>query len=212
MKALAINPNDALTRMFYAQLLLILHRSDEALAQRELAMSLDPLGPMMQLMNFGTLVQAGDYETSLSLGEELAAADPENLNINIMIEISAYRLKEYDKVIRAVKYALPFPMEEETYNEIERIYRESGIVAAYEEILEHLEKFAESHPICFMDMAFRYLVANQPDKAMDWIEKGFEMHDPQMTYITTPAQYFDRLFGNPRFIAICEKMNLPLPK
>jgi len=212
LKALAINPNDALTRMFYAQLLLILHRSDEALAQRELAMSLDPLGPMMQLMNFGTLVQAGDYETSLSLGEELAAADPENLNINIMIEISAYRLKEYDKVIRAVKYALPFPMEEETYNEIERIYRESGIVAAYEEILEHLEKFAESHPICFMDMAFRYLVANQPDKAMDWIEKGFEMHDPQMTYITTPAQYFDRLFGNPRFIAICEKMNLPLPK
>jgi serine/threonine-protein kinase len=212
LKALAINPNDALSRMFYAQLLLILHRSDEALAQRELAMSLDPLGPMMKLMNLGTLVQAGDYETSLSLAEELAAADPENFNINYMIEISAYRLKEYDKVIRAVKYTLPFPIEEEAFKEIERIYSESGIVSAYEEILEHLEKFAESHPICFADMAFRYLVANQPDKAMDWIEKGFEMHDPQMTYITTPAQYFDRLFGNPRFIAICEKMNLPLPK
>ncbi len=212
LKALAINPNDALTRMFYAQLLLILHRSDEALAQRELAMSLDPLGPMMKIMNLGTLVQAGDYETSLSLAEELAAADPENFNINYMIEISAYRLKDYDKVIRAVKYALPFPIEEEAFKEIERIYSESGIVSAYEEILKHLEKFAESHPICFGDMAFRYLVANQPDKAMDWIEKGFEMHDPQMTYITTPAQYFDRLFGNPRFIAICEKMNLPLPK
>jgi len=175
-------------------------------------MSLDPLGPMMKLMNLGTMVQAGDYETSLSLAEELAAADPENFDINYMIEISAYRLKEYDKVIRAVKYALPFPIEEEAFKEIERIYSESGIVSAYEEILKHLEKFAESHPICFGDMAFRYLVANQPDKAMDWIEKGFEMHDPQMTYITTPAQYFDRLFGNPRFIAICEKMNLPLPK
>ena len=212
LKALAINPNDALSRMFYAHLLLILHRSDEALAQRELAMSLDPLGPMMKIMNLGTMVQAGDYETSLSLAEELAAADPENFNINYMIEISAYRLKDYDKVIRAVKYALPFPIEEEAFKEIERIYSESGIVSAYEEILKHLEKFAESHPICFMDMAFRYLVANQPDKAMDWIEKGFEMHDPQMTYITTPAQYFDRLFGNPRFIAICKKMNLPLPK
>jgi len=212
LKALAINPNDALTRMFYAQLLLILHRSDEALAQRELAMSLDPLGPMVKLINLGTMVQAGDYETSLSLAEELLAADPENFNTNYMIEISAYRLKDYDKVIRAVKYALPFPIEEEAFKEIERIYSESGIVSAYEEILKHLEKFAESHPICFMDMAFRYLVANQPDKAMDWIEKGFEMHDPQMTYITTPAQYFDRLFGNPRFIAICEKMNLPLPK
>jgi len=47
---------------------------------------------------------------------------------------------------------------------------------------------------------------------MDWVEKGFEMHDPLMTYIATPARYFDRLFGDPRFIAICEKMKLPLPE
>jgi TolB-like protein/tetratricopeptide (TPR) repeat protein/predicted Ser/Thr protein kinase len=212
LKALAINPNGALTRMFYAQLLLILHRSDEALAQRELAMSLDPLGPMMKLMNLGTLVQAGDYETSLSLAEELAADDPDNFNFNQMIEIAAYRLKKYDKVIKAVRYALPFPMEEETFKEIVRIYRESGIVVAYKEIMKHLEKFAENNYVGFQGMALRYIIANQPDKAMDWVEKGFEMHEPEMTYITTPAQYFDRLFGNPRFIAICEKMNLKLPK
>jgi TolB-like protein len=212
LKALAINPNDALSRMFYAQLLLILHRSDEALAQRELAMSLDPLDPVMKLMNLGTMVLAGDYETSLSLAEELVTADPENSNFNGMIEHSAYKLKEYDKVIKSVRYALPFPMEEEIFREIERIYRESGIVAAYEEIMKHLEMYAENNYVGFQDMAFRYLVANQPDKAMDWVEKGFEMHEPQMTYITTPGRYFDRLFENPTFIAICEKMNLPLPK
>jgi len=61
-------------------------------------------------------------------------------------------------------------------------------------------------------MAFRYLVADRPDKAMDWVEKGFEMHDPIMPYNTTPARYFDRLFGDPRFIAVCEKMKLPLPE
>jgi serine/threonine protein kinase len=212
LKALAINPNDALSRMFYAQLLLILHRSEEALAQRELAISLDPLGPMMQLLNLGTLVLAGDYETSLSLAEELVAADPENFNINGLIELIAYRCKKYDKVIKAIRYALPFPMEEETFKEIERIYRESGIVAAYEEILKHLEKFAENNYVGFQDMALRYIMANQTDKAMDWVEKGFEMHEPQMTYITTPGRYFDRLFGNPRFIAICKKMKLPLSK
>jgi hypothetical protein len=77
--------------------------------------------------------------------------------------------------------------------------------------VERLEKYAESQPVGFWDMAFRYLVADEPDKAMDWVEKGFEMHDPLMTYITTPARYFDRLFGDPRFIAVCEKMKLPLP-
>jgi TolB-like protein len=212
LKALAINPNNPLSRLMYAQLLLILHRCDEALAQRELAISLDPLNPNTKLLYLGTLVQAGDYKTSLSLAEEALAANPGDLNINQMLEIAAYRCKDYDKVIRAVKYSLPFTIEEDAFKDIERIYSESGIVSAYEEIVKHLEKYAENNYIGFTDMAFRYIVANQPDKAMDWIEKGFELHDPLMTYITTPAQYFDSLFGNPRFIAICEKMNLPIPK
>jgi serine/threonine protein kinase len=212
LKALAINPNDALSRGFYAQLLLILHRKDEALAQHELALSLDPLNPMMKLFNIGTLLQAGEYQASLSLAEEALADDPDNFNLNQMIEIAAYRLKQYDKVLRAVRYVLPFPLEEDAYKDIEKTYSESGIVSAYEKIVGRLENYAESHPVGFWDMAFRYLVADQPDRSMDWVEKGFEMHDPLMTYITTPAQYFDRLFGDPRFIAICKKMNLPLPE
>ena len=212
LRALAINPNDALSRGLYAQLLLILHRKDEALAQNELALSLDPLNPMMKLTNIGTLLQAGDYQASLSLAEEAVADDPDNFNLNQMIEIAAYRLKQYDKVLRAVRHVLPFPLEEDAYKDIERTYRESGIVTAYEKIVERLEKYAESQPVGFWDMAFRYLVADEPDKAMDWVEKGFEMHDPLMTYITTPARYFDRLFGDPRFVAICERMKLLLPK
>jgi serine/threonine protein kinase len=211
LRALAINPNDALSRGLYAQLLLILHRKDEALAQNELALSLDPLNPMMKLVNIGTLLQAGEYQASLALAEEAVADDPDNFNLNQMIEIAAYRLKQYDKVLRAVRHILPFPLEEEAFKDIERIYGESGIVSAYERIVERLEKYAERQPVGFWDMAFRYLVADQPDKAMDWVEKGFEMHDPLMTYITTPARYCDALFGDPRFIAICQKMKLPLP-
>ncbi|OGD12740.1 MAG: hypothetical protein A2W20_05575 [Candidatus Aminicenantes bacterium RBG_16_66_30] len=212
LRALAINPNDALSRGLYAQLLLILHRKEEALAQNELALSLDPLNPMMKQLNIGTLLQAGKYQASLSLAEEALAEDPDNFNLNQMIEIAAYRLKQYDKVLRAVRHVLPFPLEEDAYKDIERIYSESGIVTAYEKIVERLEKYAESQPVGFHDMAFRYLVADQLDKAIDWVEKGFEMHDPLMTYITTPARYFEPLFGNPRFIAICEKMKLPLPE
>ena len=78
--------------------------------------------------------------------------------------------------------------------------------------MKHLEEFSENNHISFTDMASRYVRANQPDKAMDWVEKGFEMHDPMMTYIATKMSNLDPLFNNPRFIAICKKMNLlPLP-
>ena len=71
---------------------------------------------------------------------------------------------------------------------IKRIYEESGIASAYEELMKYMEEYAEKNYVSFFDMAFRYLVANKPDKAMDWIEKGFELHDPLMTYITKTAQ------------------------
>jgi TolB-like protein len=212
LKALAINPNDSLSRILYSQLLAaVLHRNDEALAQGELAFSLDPLNPNMKCWYAATIMATGDSKTSLSLAEEAAAADPGNIMANSCIEVAAYRLKEYDKVIRSMKYNLPF-IEEDTFKEIAGIYSESGIVSASEELVKHLEKFAENNYIQFLEMTMRYLYVNQPDKAMDWIEKGFELHDPQMSYISSTIYYLDPLFGNPRFIAICEKMNLPLPK
>jgi len=212
LRSLAINPNNPLARLMYAQLLLILNRGDESRAQRELAISLDPLNFNTKLLYIGTLVQAGDCKAGISLMEDALATHPADFNINGMLEFAAYKSKDYDRVIRALKYNLPFPFEEDQYKEIERIYRERGIVSAYGELTKHMEKYAVSNYIGFSDMATRYIMADQPDKAMDWIEKGFESHDPLMTYITKSARFFEPLFGNPRFMAICEKMKLPLPE
>jgi tetratricopeptide (TPR) repeat protein len=157
------------------------------------------------------MVQAGVAEAALPVAEELAV-NPRNLNAYHMIEAAAYDLGEYDKVIKAVKYSLAYSIEEDVYEGIVKIYNESGIVAAYEEILKHMEKYAENNRVSFLDMASRYIIANQPDKAMDWIEKGFELKDAQLGYIVASGRCFEPLYGNPRFIAICEKANLPLPK
>ena len=211
LKSLAINPNNPIARLMYAQLLLILDRRDESLAQRELAISLDPLNFNTKLLYIGTLVLAGECKASISLMEEALATNTKDSSFYGLLEGAAYKCKDYDKVIRALKYSLPFyAIEEATYEKIERIYRESGIVPAYEELMKYLEKYAEKNYIGFSDMAFRYMIANQPDKAINWIEKGFESHDPLMTYMFISRS--GPLFENPRFIAICEKMNLPLPK
>ena len=52
LKALAINPSDAGSRVFYAHLLCILQRYDEAIPQAQLALELDPLNPNMKIMVF----------------------------------------------------------------------------------------------------------------------------------------------------------------
>ena len=93
-----------------------------------------------------------------------------------------------------------------------QIFNEQGFIKAYENILEHLEKFAENNHMSPIDMAFRCIMADQHEKALDWLEKGYEIHDAGVPYIATKIFIFEPLFNNPRFIALCEKMNLPLPK
>ena len=62
-----------------------------------------------------------------------------------------------------------------------------------------------------MLQARNYLEINKCDKAMDWLEIGYEIHNPNMTYISTKRYDVDQLKENPRYIALLKKMKLPLP-
>jgi len=212
IKALAINPNDAQSRALYAQLLCVLQRTDEALMQGRLALDLDPLNHTVKVWYAGILPCVGDFKTALMLVEEVLAVDPESYLGYAGLQVESFNCKEYDKLIKAERYFLGmYNVKEEDIQEIERIFNEQGVVKAYEKMMKNLEKLSKDNPISPIDMAIRYTIGNQPDKAIDWLEKGFELHDPAMTYITTKILPFTTLFEEPRFIDIVEKMNLPLP-
>ena len=212
LKALAINPNDVMSRIYYAQLLSILQRPEEASAQGQLAIDLDPLNPLLQVLYSALLLSVDKCETALVHLEKIVAVDPENVMANNIIELAAFRCKDYKRAFRAAKYILGFIIEEDVFKKIERILDEQGFTSAYVEIAQQMEAYVENNPIAPIELAVRYIYANMPDKAMDWLEKGFELRDPNMPYIATPIYNLDPLHDNPRFIDIVEKMNLPLPK
>jgi len=208
LRALAINPSNV-GRIIYSQLLAILQRPDEAVKNGQLALALDPLNPMMQVQYSSTLISVGEYEEALKLLEKVTAEDPGNYIANNGIEIVAFLCGDYDKVMKAARYIML--AKNINFEEVERIYREKGFVAAYEEIMRQEEVIAQHGYVRPVEMVIRYMMVDQKDKAMDWIEKGFELHDPNMPYITTQC-LCEPLFDDPRFIDIIHKMNLPLPK
>jgi TolB-like protein len=211
LKALASNPNDAMSRVIYAHLLSCLQRPDEALKQARLALELDPLNPLVRLFCGAVYSFMGDFKTFLAYAERVTADDPSNFMANTAIELSAYRLGNYNKVMEAAKYVFAAKEEEIDFKEAERIFGESGFTAAYEEILRQFELIAQKGYTAPVEMAYRYMMVNKQGKAMEWLEKGFDLHDPVMPYIVTHGFLFEPLFNNPSFIEIVQKMNLPLP-
>lgn len=208
LKALAINPSDAGSRIFYAHLLCILQRYDEALPQAQLALELEPLNPNMKLWASFVLMAVGDFKSALELGEEVAAADPNYYMAYAVIENAAFYCRDYNKVMEASKHLLTKQVD---FIEVERIFGESGFVAANEEILRQLELVTLNGFVSPVIMAQRYVMVDQAEKAIEWLEKGLEVRDPNMPYISTQGYLFDPLFDNPGFIEIIQKMNLPLP-
>ena len=123
---------------------------------------------------------------------------------------AAFYCRDYNKVMEATKYVLAHTGVD--FKEVERIFGETGFVAAYEEILRQLEVLAQKGYVQPFELVIRYMMVDQPDKAMEWIEKGFEVRDPVMPYLATRGFLCEPLFDNPGFIEIIEKMNLPLPE
>jgi hypothetical protein len=58
------------------------------------------------------------------------------------------------------------------------------------------------------DIAANYALAAETDQALTWLERGLEVHDPQMPENSVHL-YFESLHDTPRFNAILRRMNLP---
>jgi hypothetical protein len=58
-----------------------------------------------------------------------------------------------------------------------------------------------------MDIAQTYIMAGENDKAIKWLQKSFELHDPVLPGLLWPL--LDNLREDARFQEIARKMNLP---
>ena len=209
LEALTLNPNHSLARMYYSIILFALQRPDEGIMQADFAYKLDPLNPSIQSMYGFTKLIGGDCETAMSVLENVIASDPDNFLAQNYIFNAAFTCGDLDKVFEADKHMLP--LKEEAIYGIDKIYHDKGFNAAYTEITRQLEILADKVYIRPSDMACRYYMINQDNKAIDWIEKGAEVHEPGIMF-SCSTNLFSRLYNNPRFIALMKKMNLPMPK
>jgi tetratricopeptide (TPR) repeat protein len=210
LHALSINPNDAMSRIYYAHLLMILQRTDESVSQGKRAVELDPMNPLIQALYGVVLSSAGDWEGALKATEKSLTLDPDNFFAYSVMEVIAFHFGMSDRALEAAQVYLQY--DNNTMRGIQKISDEKGLVAAYEEILHLLELQSQSSFVSPVDMAMRYNFVHAYEKALDWLEIGYEIHDPNMPYVATGFSQNESLYTYPRFMEIMEKMNLPVPE
>jgi len=208
-RALALNPSDAVARVLYGQFLGTQQRFDDARIQGKIAIELDPLHPMVWMWYSALLLQVGDNEEALAEVEKLLAYYPDHYLAHSVLKLACYLCKEYDKTIEAQKVLMA--IEGDAEEAIDKLHSEQGFEAVYLKLARQQEEQWEAAYVSPISLVVNYMMAGEHEKALDWLEKGYETRDQSMPYIGTTIYLCEPLFDHPRFITILEKMNLPRP-
>ena len=211
LQDLAVNPNHVLSRMYYAHLLMSMQRMDEALVQAELAVNLDPMNPLVLTLYSVILKGAGQHQEVMVYLDKALSIDPDHAFTWGQVGRALYNIGEYEKNLGRQETRLAQNLGENEVPDLDSIYRKHGRKKAYEEVVRLWELVLGDGHTSHMFMAMNYYRAGAYEKALDELEKAYEMHNPNMPYIATGIRYKE-LHDSTRFVAILDKMNLPHPK
>lgn len=210
-RTLELNPNVAGAQGLYAHFLAITGHVEEARVHSEKAAVLDPFNPLVQCWHAQVLYTQHRYDEAIAVAREAQRIHPDHPIVGITLWIIMHEKKG---------------MEEEAFEAIKAfmvsIYQDPRLEASLEEGYAHggyaeaMKRGAESLiarlPEAFSlpnDIGNFYLAAGEKDKAIEWLEKGFEVHDPVSPYLSCMPIY-DDIRPDPRFQELLRRMNLPM--
>jgi TolB-like protein/Tfp pilus assembly protein PilF len=208
-RALDVNPNSPHAHLFYAHLLSNLGRHDEALAEVKRARELDPLSAFVGSLEGLFLLHAGKADEAINRFREVSALDPA-FYFPHQFAAQAYIQKGmYDEALAEAGLAQKLgPTQTVGISFESYALAKQGRQAEARARLDELLRLSSQRYVPPAHMALVYQGLGETDNALNWLEKGFEVHDPKMAFLKVWPAWND-LRTHPRFKALSSKMAFP---
>jgi TolB-like protein len=205
-KAIAINPNYAEAYAYFSHLLNIQGHPGEAMKYIDLALKLDPLNPMIKVMYSQDLLFVHRYDEAVSVCKELYKQYPTMFAALDPLFNALYMQGRNQEAFEIIK--LYFTIFYHDFNHVFDQYTKLGFAGTLNLEGDTLVAQAKTRNIVFIDIAYLYLFAGNKERTLDCLEHAYELHDPNIPYITRPAYY--SLRDEPRYQELLKKLNLTL--
>jgi TolB-like protein len=207
-RAVELDPNNAGGLTSYSHYLAIVGRVDEAMRQIDRAVSLDPYDVMIRSFRAFDLVFARRFDEAIAEARKALAMQPGHpLALWGLFDAQVGKGMNRE-AISTMKEYLPIYGVADAGAVMEKGFAEGGFKGAMRRAGDALGQRASRGEATPADVAVLYVCAGDKGRALDWLEKGYEMRDPNLPYISVSPQY-DPLRTEPRFQALLRKMGLP---
>jgi serine/threonine protein kinase/tetratricopeptide (TPR) repeat protein len=208
-RAIELNPNYAIARVWYADQLTMEGRFAEADVEMRRARDLDPLNSFNGYLREWDLYQARRYDESIRQANEVLTNDPSYGQAYFCLSWALRRVGRYDEALDAAQKAIAIdgsmPL---LIASLGIAYAETGQVEAARRVLAELNELATKRYVPAYHRAFIHLYLDEIDEALDLLEQCIADGDPWIVWIGVEPQ-FDCLRNHPRFIALLRQTNNP---
>jgi len=206
-RALELKPNYAEALVYYSNLLCYMDRLDEALAMAERAVQLDPLNSIILTIYGSVLEYLRRFDDVIELAQKALRTSPNDPVGHNSLWGSYYMKGMYEESLKSAKALFNGLDMAPIAEAMEQGYDEDGYSGAMTSAAEIMVAFSKQTYISSYYIAMMYAFAGDKENTIEWLEKGYEMKDPMMPYIS--AFTFDLLEGDPRYQDLLRRMNLP---
>jgi TolB-like protein/Tfp pilus assembly protein PilF len=206
-RAIALNPNYATAHHWYGNgPLLALGRFEEAIAQSERAVELDPLSPIINADLGQNLYNARRYDEAIAQLRKTLAIDPifyyAHYNLGIALQVKG------DVPAAIAEYTQAQQLSDDLFVPVllASAKAKSGDKDAAVRLLAELEELSQHRYVPAYSRTLLYLSLGNRDEAIRQLEQAVAGHDGLSINLIKVDPLLDPLRGDPRFEALVQKV------
>jgi tetratricopeptide (TPR) repeat protein len=199
--ALALEPQNAFIIKAYANYLMYMGKSDDAIAMHKKAIELDPLSAMLNITLGATYYYTRRYDEGIAhLSKLLVLYPSESWAVHYQLAWNfVMKGRHQDAVASAQKGGEP--------TTLAYMYAVAGKRNEALKILDEMLEASKREYIEPIFMAMVYLGLDDKEKTFEWLIKAYEERSPYMLNLKMEP-LFDPLRSDPRFVELSRKMGL----
>ena len=193
-----MNPNNAVARMNYAQLLAGLGRIEDALREGQRSRELDPLSLPFHTAYASVLIGAGRYDEAIAVCQEALRMNAGFFWAHHHLWRAYARKGMFEEALASARTALSGQGDAELVDALDRGRRQAGYAGAMRAAADTLAARARTRYVMAFSVALLYANAGEKKAALDWLERAYQQHGALLEYIRISPEFED-LRPDPRY-------------
>ena len=207
VRAITLNPRYALGHHFYAVLLSIRERFDEAIRQSRIYLGFEPLSPAANTHLGQILTHAGRFAEAIGQLHRALELDPHIPPAYFWLAAAHLSLGRPDLALETSETCLRL-----CGSAAPRLTAVAlAVMGRHEDARRVIAEVEAAAKAGHLGLAIAWAALGERDAAVARLERAFDERDPQLPFLRISGKYpwWDRVLADPRAQAIRRKMNLP---